>query len=76
MTPSRRARSIDARLASGGDQLGDDLDIILRDLMRMLFPRPAWMAMRERRTLADFDGLGSGRHGEAKQKNRPLTTGR
>ena len=44
------ARQVDhARLAGRGDQLGDDLDIILRDLVRMLFPRPARMAMRERR---------------------------
>ena len=57
------------RLAGGGDQLGDDLDIILRHLMRMFFTRSARMPIRERgAALAGFGGLGGGRHDASKTK--------
>src|SRR4030095_1492558 len=58
-----------ARLASRGDQLGNDLDIILRNLVGMFFSRSAWVPMWERRTaLAGFRGLGGWRHGGSKTK--------
>ena len=50
-----------ARLAGGGDELGDDFDIILRDLLGMLLAGPAGMARGQgRATFAK--GSGFGRH--------------
>ena len=66
-------RQIDhPRLTGRGDQLRDNLDIILRDLLRMLFPRPAWMAMwKDGAAGAGFGRLGGGwRHSESKTKER------
>ena len=70
MRHPKPARQIDhPGLAGLGDQLGNEFDIILRDLVRMFFTRPARMPMRERgAALADFGGLGGWRHDASKTK--------
>ena len=64
----------DPRFAGRADQLGNDLDVILRNLLGMLLPRPARMPMGQGGTaLARLRNLGGGgRHSQSKSKKAPV----
>ncbi len=75
MRHSESSRQVnDACFSGRADEVGDDLNVILRRLLRMFLARPTTMAMGERGAFL-ANGIGSGRrhNNQANQKNRRLT---